>query len=93
MTRTNGESLLPLELEEALEGGRPVQMDYLDARGAQTCRVIEPLHIRRSNGELLLVAFCRLRNERRTFKLERIVRLTRIDPSAPTAQPLTPSEP
>ncbi len=31
----------------------------------------------------MLIAFCHLRNDRRTFKLERIVRLTRIEQSVP----------
>jgi DNA polymerase III epsilon subunit family exonuclease len=79
LARIDGQSVLPLELEEALEFGRPVKMDYLDARGSQTQRVIQPLHIRRHNGELLLVAYCHLREDRRTFKLERIVRLIRSD--------------
>ncbi|MDB5354143.1 MAG: polymerase epsilon subunit [Phycisphaerales bacterium] len=72
------ESLLPLELEEALEQRCPVMMEYLDAQANRTQRLIEPLHVRRSNGELMLIAHCHLRNDRRTFKLERIVRLTRI---------------
>jgi DNA polymerase III epsilon subunit family exonuclease len=72
------ESLLPLELEEALEQRCPVMMEYLDAQENRTQRLIEPLHVRRSNGELMLIAHCHLRNDRRTFKLERIVRLTRI---------------
>jgi DNA polymerase III epsilon subunit family exonuclease len=80
------ESLLPLELEEALELRRPVMMEYLDARNARTQRVIEPLHVRRSGGELLLIAHCHLRNDRRTFKLERIVQLTRLESgTAPAA--------
>lgn len=79
------ESLLPLELEEALEQRRTVIMEYLDAREQRTERMIQPLHIRRSGGELILIAFCHLRNDRRTFKLERIVRLTRIEQTAPTA--------
>lgn len=79
VSRCGGDSLLPLELEEALECARPVRMEYVDADGAATERTIEPLHIRRRNGELLLVAFCQLRNDRRTFKLDRIVRLTRIE--------------
>jgi predicted DNA-binding transcriptional regulator YafY len=53
-------------------------MEYLDAQANRTQRLIEPLHVRRSNGELMLIAHCHLRNDRRTFKLERIVRLTRI---------------
>ena len=48
-------------------------MEYLDARQKRTQRVIEPLQVRRRSGELLLVAHCQLRNDRRTFKLDRIV--------------------
>jgi DNA polymerase III epsilon subunit family exonuclease len=76
---TPRESLLPLELEEALEQRKPVMMQYLDARQSRTERVILPLHIRRSNGELMLVAHCHLRGEQRTFKLERIVQLIRLE--------------
>jgi DNA polymerase III epsilon subunit family exonuclease len=72
------ESLLPLELEEALEQRTPVMMEYLDAREHRTKRIVEPLHIRRRNGELVLTAHCHLRDDRRTFKLERIVQLTRL---------------
>ena len=77
------ESPLPLELEEVLEQRKPVLMEYLDARQRRTERVVEPLEIRRYNGEMILVAHCQLRNDRRTFKLERIVQLKRIDPDAP----------
>jgi hypothetical protein len=73
------ESLLPLELEEALERRKPVMMEYLDASQHRTQRLIEPLHIRRVSGELMLVAHCRLREAQRTFKVERIVQLTRIE--------------
>ena len=58
-------------------------MDYLDARQKRTQRVIEPLHVRRTAGELTLVAYCQLRNDRRTFKVDRIVQLTRIDATTP----------
>jgi DNA polymerase-3 subunit epsilon len=77
------ESLLPLELEEALETRGAVLMEYLDARQKRTQRVIEPLHIRRTAGELTLVAYCQLRSDRRTFKVDRIVQLTRIDATTP----------
>jgi len=91
------ESLLPLELEEALEMRRPVMMEYLDAREARTQRVIEPRHVRRVKGELMLVAHCHLRQAQRTFKLERIVQLTRLEadgtpaPIAPLPPPPPPS--
>jgi len=73
------ENLLPLELEEALDLKKPVRMEYLDARQAMTCRVIRPLTIRKVGGELMLVAWCEMREAQRTFKLERIVRLVRIE--------------
>jgi hypothetical protein len=87
------ESLLPLELEEALEMRKPVMMEYLDAREARTQRVIEPRHVRRLKGELMLVAHCHLRQAQRTFKLERIVQLTRIDIEAFAPNPSPVGEP
>ncbi len=74
-----GTDLLPLELEEAMELRRPVMMEYIDARGVSTTRMIDPLQVRRGRGELVLIAFCHLRQERRNFKVERIVHLTRVD--------------
>lgn len=79
-----GEQVLPIELEEALEQRVPVMMDYLDARQKRTQRTIQPLEIRRLSGELTLIAHCHLRNDRRNFKVERIVRLTRVHPPAAT---------
>jgi len=76
------ESLLPLELEEALESRGTVEMEYLDSSGNRTIREIQPLHVRRFNGDLLLVAHCHLRNAQRTFKLDRIVQLKRPDAMA-----------
>jgi DNA polymerase III epsilon subunit family exonuclease len=77
------QSLLPLELEEALDQRRPVMMEYLDANQMRTQRIINPIELRRVADELVLIAHCHLRNDRRNFKLERIVQLTRIDPSDP----------
>ena len=73
------ESLLPLELQEALEQRTQVRMEYLDGDQQRTQRLISPLRLRRRHGELRLVAHCHLRDEPRSFKLDRIVRLTRPD--------------
>ncbi len=81
------ESLLPLELEEALEQKCPVMMEYLDGNDNRTQRVVEPLHIRRRGGQLLMIAYCHLRSDRRTFKLERIVQMTRLDRTLPPEPP------
>ena len=76
-------SRLPLELEEALESGRPVRMEYLDANERRTQRIVVPQSIRHMSGETILIAHCQLRDARRHFKLDRIVRLSRIaDPAS-----------
>jgi DNA polymerase III epsilon subunit-like protein len=72
------QSLLPLELEEALEQKCCVVLEYLDAHENRTQRVIEPIEVRRFSGELVLIAHCQLRNDRRNFKVARIVRLIRM---------------
>src|SRR4029453_12102298 len=77
------ESLLPLEIEEALEQRGAVLMEYVDAGQRRTQRGIEPMQVRRQKGELLLIAHCQLRNDRRTFKLDRIVQLTKVEKNAP----------
>jgi DNA polymerase-3 subunit epsilon len=69
----DGGAFLPLELAEALEQRRVVHMEYIDARQRRTRRTIQPLEVRRFNGELTLIAHCHLRDDRRAFKVERIV--------------------
>ena len=82
------ESLLPLELQEALEQKAKVLMEYVDGDEQRTERIIEPLQVRKFKGELQLVAHCHLRNERRNFKLERIVQLKRMDPESAVPAPV-----
>jgi len=41
------QNVLPLELEEALELGGAVEMEYVDAGNRRTTRVVRPLEIRR----------------------------------------------
>jgi hypothetical protein len=75
--------MLPLELEEAIEAGKEMMLEYIDLFGNRTERVVLPMHLRKRRGNLMLVAFCRLRGEERTFKLDRIVRLSRIEDGWP----------
>jgi DNA polymerase III epsilon subunit family exonuclease len=79
---TPRESLLPLELEEALDHRGAVLMEYVDASQKRTQRIIEPIGVRRQSGELLLIAHCQLRNDRRTFKLDRIVQMQKVEKGA-----------
>jgi DNA polymerase III epsilon subunit family exonuclease len=87
---------LPIELDEALTLRREVRMVYLDARNNRTERVIIPIQLTRLGEERSLTAFCALRQEQRSFKLSRIVELTRIESAFETtgsgaAEPLQSS--
>ena len=70
---------LPVDLADALDARREVRMVYLDARNNRTERVVVPLNLTRVGDDRSLTAFCTLRREQRSFKLSRIVELTRID--------------
>lgn len=74
-------SVLPTELEEALGRNCPVEMEYIDHEGQRTVRVVTPLEVRKFRGELVLLAWCSLRRERRSFKLAGISRLLPVDRS------------
>ncbi len=73
-------SIMPLELEEALAQQGQVEMDYVGEGGELTRRVVRPLRVRRQEGQYVLVAFCCMRLAQRTFRMDRIVRLSRVDP-------------
>ena len=66
---------LPPALLEAIDTRQPVVMTYLDARRKETQRTVEPLEIRQNRGTATLIAWCRMRQDRRTFKVERIVKV------------------
>ncbi|HEU5108582.1 MAG TPA: WYL domain-containing protein, partial [Micromonosporaceae bacterium] len=55
-------------LTDAIRLGSPVTIDYLDAGGYASTRVIEPLELDRH----LLTAWCHLRSDERVFALDRI---------------------
>lgn len=71
--------VLPIELQEALADRREVRMVYLDARNNRTERVIVPIQLTRLGEDRSLTAFCTLRQEQRSFKLSRIIELSRLD--------------
>jgi len=60
-------------IEQALEEGTAVEIVYHTAgRGERTTRVVEPLRLDERGGALYLVAYCRLRQAERVFRLDRI---------------------
>lgn len=70
---------LPLDLQDALANQTQVKMVYLDARNARTERVIVPLKLGKPGPERCLFAHCMLRGDQRSFKLSRIVEVSRIE--------------
>lgn len=88
---TPAKNAVPLELEEALDRRLPIQLHYLDATDTPTTRIITPLEVRKFRGEMILLAFCALRQEKRSFKLARIIRLTKppeLDPDTQLSPPV-----
>jgi DNA polymerase-3 subunit epsilon len=67
--------ILPPQIEEALRDEGQVELRYVSATGQETRRMVSPLHVAAYAGYLYLIAFCHLRNEQRTFRLDRIVEM------------------
>lgn len=66
---------LPPQIEEALRAEGRLELRYVSAMGEETRRVVSPLQVTRYAGYLYLIAFCYLRNEQRTFRLDRIIEM------------------
>jgi hypothetical protein len=67
--------ILPPQIEEALRDEGQVELRYVSATGQETRRVVNPLHVTAYAGYMYLIAFCHLRNEQRTFRLDRIIEM------------------
>lgn len=59
-----------MQIQSALTQYRVLTMNYLSSDNKQTIRNIEPFAIYSINGDFLLVAFCRLRNDFRHFRID-----------------------
>jgi predicted DNA-binding transcriptional regulator YafY len=64
---------IPLIVEDALAGRRVLRLDYVDKAGAATERDVEPVMLLAGQEAWYLVAWCRLRDELRAFRLDRVV--------------------
>jgi DNA polymerase III epsilon subunit-like protein len=75
--RTENKSIagLPPQLEEAMRSGRDINLWYVSRDGYETQRIVKPLRIVSSFDYLYLEAFCEIRHERRTFRLDRVVKM------------------
>ncbi|MGI9407272.1 MAG: helix-turn-helix transcriptional regulator [Hyphomicrobiaceae bacterium] len=60
------------DLRRALRERRPISMEYSDIEGNQTDRTVRPLSLAYFGPVWLLAAWCELRDDFRTFRLDRI---------------------
>jgi predicted DNA-binding transcriptional regulator YafY len=61
-----------LTMETALVTGRVVEIDYRDRHGDLTHRAVEPMAVVAGSSEWYLMAHCRLREDVRCFRLDRV---------------------
>lgn len=59
-------------IESAIRGHTRIKITYTDINQKITYREITPSHFTKEHGIAYLVAFCHLRNEKRTFRLSRL---------------------
>jgi len=76
------------QLRSAIRAARKIAILYTDPSGAQTERTVWPLVVGYLDSARALIAWCELRNDFRTFRLDRIDHATFLDariPSDPAA--------
>jgi len=77
--RPKGLSAIPPHLEEAVESKKPVKIKYVSAMGTHSVRTVEPKEIVSDRDYLYLIAYCRLRNAERNFRLDRIIEISPLE--------------
>nr|WP_321236737.1 YafY family protein [uncultured Psychroserpens sp.] len=65
-----------MQIQSAITQNKALTIDYLSSENKLTNRNIEPFAIYSIHGDFLLIAFCRLRNDFRHFRLDFIKKLT-----------------
>lgn len=63
-------------LQKVITEYQIIELSYLSEKGEQTIRKVEPFALIQTQENWLLIAFCRFRNEFRTFRLDRIKQLS-----------------
>jgi DNA polymerase-3 subunit epsilon len=70
---------LPPIIHEALVGRHEIVIDYMDGSANETHRIVTPLFVEQLSDYIYLRAFCHLRQQERTFRMDRIVGITLKD--------------
>jgi DNA polymerase III subunit epsilon len=64
---------LPTELNELIQSGKRLFITYIDKEGERTERWVTPMQVLGLSDYIYLRGYCHLRNDERTFRLDRIV--------------------
>src|SRR5215471_12208795 len=66
-------TVVPLAIQEAITARHVLLLDYRDRRDAVTVRAVEPVAFAGTRAHWYLLAWCRLRDGARAFRVDRIV--------------------
>ncbi len=75
---------VPLVIQEAITAGHVLRLDYSDRNDQVTVRDVEPVAFAATRNQWYLLAWCRLRDGSRAFRLDRILA------AADTGEPVPP---
>jgi predicted DNA-binding transcriptional regulator YafY len=64
-----------MQIQSAIIHFQVLKIEYKSSQNKETERFIEPFAIYNTNGNFLLIAFCRLRNDYRNFRIDYIQKL------------------
>jgi predicted DNA-binding transcriptional regulator YafY len=64
---------VPLVIQEAITAGHVLRLDYRDRNDQVTARDVEPVAFAATRNQWYLLAWCRLRDGSRAFRLDRIL--------------------
>ncbi len=68
-----------MQIQSSITRYQVLKIDYHSSEKKRTTRNIEPFAIYSINGNFLLIAFCRLRNDFRNFRIDFIEKLVSLD--------------
>ena len=70
-----------MKIQSAITNFKVVEIDYISVKGDQSTRTVEPFALYSTGGKWMLIAFCRLREAFRVFRIDLIQSLTTHDES------------
>src|SRR5215467_9738639 len=80
---TQCQKMVPLAVQEAISARHVLLLDYRDRRDAVTVREVEPVAFAGTRAHWYLIAWCRLRERARAFRVDRILFAVDTGESAP----------